>query len=134
MKKLYNIFLFAAVVCASTLVSCAKDDTLNPTPEYTKVEMTITRAASTTEQGDKIEDVTVWAYELNGSGANATIGNNGKPGLHSCNGTVRLVRAVVVIVEDLPPVFTPVNLLQSDIGCLSHFQSSPFICFSVDLL
>ena len=79
MKKPYNIFLFAAVVCASTLVSCAKDDTLNPTPEYTKVEMTIPRAASTTEQGDKIEDVTVWAYELNGSGANATIGNNGKP-------------------------------------------------------
>lgn len=80
MKKLYNIFLFAAVVCASTLVSCIKDDTINKTtPEYTKVEMTITRAGSTAEQGDKIEDVTVWAYELNGSGANITIGNNGKP-------------------------------------------------------
>ena len=80
MKKLQNILLFAAVVCASAFVSCAKEEnTIDNTPKYTPVELTFTRANSTQEQGDKITDVTVWAYEINGSGTNLTVGNDGKP-------------------------------------------------------
>lgn len=80
MKKLHNIFIFAAVVCASAFVSCVKDDNpIENLPKYTKVGMHFTRAASSQEQGDKITDVTVWAYEVSGSGTNFTVGNNGKP-------------------------------------------------------
>lgn len=53
------------------------------TPDYNVLELYFntqsTRAASSTEQGDKINDVTVWAYEISTADNQITVGNDGKP-------------------------------------------------------
>lgn len=84
MKKLYTILLFAAVVCVGAMApSCSKDDSVGgKTPQFTLLELDLstafTRATSDT-QGNTIEDVTVWAYEITGTGNSLQVQNGGKP-------------------------------------------------------
>lgn len=81
MKNYINILSLAAVMCASLVgASCSREDIPDVVaePEYTRVELAFdmgslqTRASS--EQGDQISDVTVWAYKVtSGTGANAIV-------------------------------------------------------------
>lgn len=88
MKKLFYIQLFAAVVSIGIFsTSCIKDENAgancSKTPGYNVLELYFntqsTRATSSTEQGDKITDVTVWAYEISTADNQITVGNDGKP-------------------------------------------------------
>ena len=88
MKKLFYIQLFAAVASIGIFsTSCMKDENAgsncSETPDYNVLELYFntqsTRAASSTEQGDKINDVTVWAYEISTADNQITVGNDGKP-------------------------------------------------------
>lgn len=84
MRKLYTILLFAAVVCVGAMApSCSKDDSAGGnTPQFTLLELdfstAFTRATSDT-QGNTIEDVTVWAYEITGTGNTLQVHNDGNP-------------------------------------------------------
>lgn len=83
MKNYINILSLAAVMCASLVgASCSREDIPDVVaePEYTRVELAFdmgslqTRADATSEQGDQISDVTVWAYKVtSGTGANAIV-------------------------------------------------------------
>lgn len=108
MKKLYNIFLFATVVCAAiTATSCSKEDSYDTTPQYVVMNMNFTtRANATTEQGDKIEDVNVWAYEIGkAADGSVTVANNGKPvgwGMKSYTGVYDATPASEPVRVELP--------------------------------
>lgn len=69
MKK-FRLAVLAAVVCtAALLTSCIKEESYEVETAYLDVSFT-TRAATSQAQGDKIEDVMVWAFkcELNSDG------------------------------------------------------------------
>lgn len=76
MKRLTHISLFAAL-CVSLVASCTKsEDGGTPfNPDKVRVMLNFgteplgVRAASTTQHGEKIEDVMVWAYATDASGA-----------------------------------------------------------------
>ncbi len=63
MKNLIKI-LFAAAICATLNVSCIKEEKY--LVEDANVQVTLsTKASSSSEQGDGIEDVMLWAYTCN---------------------------------------------------------------------
>lgn len=69
MKK-FRLAVLAAVACtAALLTSCIKEESYEVETAYLDVSFT-TRAANSQAQGDKIEDVMVWAFkcELNSDG------------------------------------------------------------------
>ena len=73
MKRFFRILTLATICCTSLLVSsCSKEEVAGDhTPKFTKVEMSLeTRATSATsvEQGDKITDVNIWAFEVAADG------------------------------------------------------------------
>ena len=63
MKKLIGI-LFVAAICATLNTSCIKEEKY--LVEEANVQVTLsTKAATSAEQGDGIEDVMIWAYTCN---------------------------------------------------------------------
>lgn len=63
MKKLIGI-LFVAAICATLNTSCIKEEKY--LVEEANVQITLsTKAATSAEQGDGIEDVMIWAYTCN---------------------------------------------------------------------
>lgn len=81
MHKLYHILAMMAVICVSLAGgACSREEAPLDVadPEYTRVELAFDMGALQTrageDQGNKIEDVTVWAYEVtSGTGASATV-------------------------------------------------------------
>lgn len=71
MKRLTHIMLFAAL-CVGLVASCTKSEESSFNPDKVKVMLDFssagTRAASSMQQGDQIEDVMVWAYAVDASG------------------------------------------------------------------
>ena len=72
MKRLTHILLLAAL-CVGLVTSCTKsDDAATFNPEMVKVMLNFgagtTRAATSGESGDQIDDVMVWAYAIDASG------------------------------------------------------------------
>lgn len=76
MRTYTRIRLFAAICMLLVVASCTKEQKLQQDEkvyDFVKVELSLdTKAASSTEQGDQIKDVTVWAYRITGT-------NNGVP-------------------------------------------------------
>lgn len=69
MKKI-RLAVLAAVVCtAALLTSCIKEESYEVSTAYLDVSFT-TRAGESQVQGDKIEDVMVWAFKSKGVDAN----------------------------------------------------------------
>lgn len=69
MKK-FRLAVLAAVVCtAALLTSCIKEESYEVSTAYLDVTFT-TRAGESQVQGDKIEDVMVWAFQCTGVDAN----------------------------------------------------------------
>lgn len=69
MKK-FRLAVLAAVVCtAALLTSCIKEESYKVSTAYLDVSFT-TRAGESQVQGDKIEDVMVWAFKSKGVDAN----------------------------------------------------------------
>ena len=69
MKK-FRLAVLAAVVCtAALLTSCIKEESYEVSTAYLDVSFT-TRAGESQVQGDKIEDVMVWAFKSMGVDAN----------------------------------------------------------------
>lgn len=69
MKK-FRLAVLAAVVCtAALLTSCIKEESYEVSTAYLDVSFT-TRAGESQVQGDKIEDVMVWAFKSKGVDAN----------------------------------------------------------------
>ena len=69
MKK-FRLAVLAAVVCtAALLTSCIKEESYEVSTAYLDVSFT-TRAGESQVQGDKIEDVMVWAFKSTGVDAN----------------------------------------------------------------
>lgn len=71
MKRFFRILTLAAICCTSLLVSsCSKEEVAGDhTPKFTKVEMSLdTRATQSQQQGDKITDVNIWAFEVAADG------------------------------------------------------------------
>ena len=71
MKRLTHIMLLA-VLCVGLVASCTKSEESSFNPDKVKVMLDFssagTRAASSAQQGDQIEDVMVWAYAIDASG------------------------------------------------------------------
>ena len=69
MKK-FRLAVLAAVICtAALLTSCIKEESYEVSTAYLDVSFT-TRAGESQVQGDKIEDVMVWAFKSTGVDAN----------------------------------------------------------------
>lgn len=71
MKRFFRILTLATICCTSLLVSsCSKEEVAGDhTPKFTKVEMSLdTRATQSQQQGDKITDVNIWAFEVAADG------------------------------------------------------------------
>lgn len=68
--------IFAIAICAAALLSsCIKEETY--VTQDVLIDVTLTRAGTTSEQqGDQIEDIMLWAFELNAAGE---VINEGKP-------------------------------------------------------
>ncbi|MBR4882989.1 MAG: hypothetical protein IKU18_03835, partial [Bacteroidales bacterium] len=73
--RTYNTMKIFAAICMLLLVaSCIKEQRLHQVEkmhDYVKVQLTFdtkaTKASAASEQGDKINDVTVWAYRITGT-------------------------------------------------------------------
>ena len=79
MRTYNTIKIFAAICMLLLVASCIKEQRLHQDEkmhDYVKVQLTFdtqkTKADAASEQGDKINDVTVWAYRITGT-------NNGVP-------------------------------------------------------
>lgn len=75
MKNFVKHILAIAICAAALLSSCIKEQAY--VTQDVLIDVTLTRAgASSEQQGDQIEDIMLWAFELNGAGE---VINEGKP-------------------------------------------------------
>lgn len=75
MKNFVKHTLAIAICAAALLSSCIKEEAY--VTQDVLIDVTLTRAGTTSkQQGDKIEDIMLWAFELNGDGQ---VINDGKP-------------------------------------------------------
>lgn len=75
MKNFVKHILAIAICAAALLSSCIKEQAY--VTQDVLIDVTLTRAGTTSkQQGDKIEDIMLWAFELNGAGE---VINDGKP-------------------------------------------------------
>ena len=77
MNRLFNILLVVVGTALLNLACSREDAPEGSVPDYTRVELALDMGAMTRvgeEANDAIEDVTVWAYEVeSGEGASAVV-------------------------------------------------------------
>lgn len=63
MKKVY---IFLTAICLVALTGCIKEEI--STLSYVDLDVNVTRANYSSQQGDQIEEIMIWAFEKNASG------------------------------------------------------------------
>lgn len=63
MKKVY---IYIAAMCLAALTGCIKEEI--STLSYVDLDVNVTRANYSSQQGDQIEEIMIWAFEKNASG------------------------------------------------------------------
>ena len=63
MKKVY---IFLTAICLVALTGCIKEEI--STLSYVDLDVNVTRANNSSQQGDQIEEIMIWAFEKNTSG------------------------------------------------------------------